>query len=60
MIANRYHIDSEVKKMKSTYLLRLNEETKKVLEEISEKQGISLSALINIVLTDYIKEKQAE
>lgn len=28
--------------------------------EISEKQGISLSALINIILTDYIKEKQEE
>ena len=46
--------------MKTTYLFRINEETKAELEAISENQGISLSALINIVLTDYVKEKQTE
>ena len=30
------------------------------INDISEKQGISLSALINIVLMDYVKEKQTE
>lgn len=44
--------------MKSTYLLRLNENLKKKMETEAKEKGVSLNALINIVLITFIEEKE--
>lgn len=46
--------------MRTNYLLRIKKESKETLQQYAKEQGVSLNGLVNIILTNYLKQIEKE